>query len=147
MIEIGPMAEYDGDVAEALGRLLMDLDKDYSGEPVSRDVLEDIIESPWHDILLAFDNGDLVGTASVSVVMGSLVEKNEYLEDFVVSAECQGKGIGSQMWEAILEWGHKKGCKRLEFTSSGKDKKKGAVEFYLSKGAATRETNVFRIDL
>ncbi len=147
MIEIGPMTEYDGEIAAAMGKILKDLDENYNGEPVARELLEDIIVSPWHDILLAFDDEKLVGIASVSVVMGALVEKNEYLEDFVVSADCQGKGLGSKIWEQILEWGRQKGCKRLEFTSSGKGKKQGAVEFYLAKGARTRETNVFRIDL
>ena len=59
----------------------------------------------------------------------------------------KGKGIGSQIWEEILNWGRKKGCKRLEFTSSGKGKKAHAVEFYKKKGAEIRDTNSFRIEL
>lgn len=147
MIEIGPMTEYDPAVAESMGRLLMDLSSHYDGEAVTRERLEEIIESPWHDILLAFDDEKLVGIASVSVIMGALIGRNEYLEDFVVSAECQGKGIGTQMWQKIVEWGRAKGCKRLEFTSSGKGKKIGAVKFYQKNGAEIRDTNSFRFEL
>lgn len=147
MLEIGPMTEYDAELAAAMGKLICDLQFDYDGAPVSRESIEEIIESPWHDILLAFDGDKLVGMASVSVVMGTLIGRNECLEDFVVSSECQGKGVGSQLWEAILEWGRAKGCTRLNFTSSGKDKKKGAVGFYLSKGANIRDTNAFRVEL
>ncbi len=147
MLEIGPMTEYDAELAAAMGELLCDLQFNYDGAPVPRERIEEIIESPWHDILLAFDGDELVGMASVSVVMGALIDRNECLEDLVVSAKCQGKGVGSQLWEAILEWGRAKGCSKLNFTSTGKDKKQGAVSFYLSKGAKIRDTNAFRIEL
>ena len=147
MLEIGTMTEYDADVAATMGELLMDLSENYDGAPISREWIEDVIESSWHDVLLAIDEGEVVGMATVSVVMGSLIDRNEYLEDFVVSAKCQGKGVGSKLWEEILAWGRRKGCKKLEFTSSGKGKKRGAVEFYQSKGAEIRDTNAFSIEL
>lgn len=147
MIEIGTMTEYDATVAEAMGKLLLDLSEDYTGEPIPREWIEEVIESPWHDVLLAMDDGVVVGMASVSVVMGPLISYNAHLEDFVVSGVCQGKGIGSKLWEEILAWGRRKGCRKLEFTSSGKGKKQGAVEFYKSKGAEIRDTNAFSIEL
>jgi GNAT superfamily N-acetyltransferase len=147
MISIGEMTEYDAGIAEEMGKLLCDLSSSYNGEPVARELLEEIIDSPLHDIIVAFDDEKLVGMASVSVITGAKIGKNEYLEDFVVAKDCQGKGIGSQIWEEILNWGRKKGCKRLEFTSSGKGKKQHAVDFYKNKGAEIRETNCFRIEL
>lgn len=147
MIEIGTMTEYDATVAEVMGKLLLDLSEDYTGEPIPREWIEEVIESPWHDVLLATDDGVVVGMASVSVVMGPLISYNAYLEDFVVSGVCQGKGIGSKLWEEILAWGRRKGCRKLEFTSSGKGKKQGAVEFYKTKGAEIRDTNAFSIEL
>ena len=146
-IEIGPMTEYDADVAEQLGKLLQTLSSKYDGAPIEREWIEDIIESANHDILLAFADEKLVGTATVSIVMGPLVRKNVYLEDFVVDANCQGQGIGSKVFETVKDWGRQHGCRRLEFTSSGKGKKAGAVEFYQKRGAEIRETNVFRVEL
>ncbi|MBR3164282.1 GNAT family N-acetyltransferase [Candidatus Saccharibacteria bacterium] len=147
MIEIGVVGEYDAEVAEAMGELLCALSSSYNGEAVARERIEEIIESPWHDIMVAFDGEELVGMASLSVIMGTKIGRNLYLEDLVVKAGKQGQGIGSLLWEKILEWGRKKGCKRLEFTSSGKGKKQGAVDFYLAKGAEIRETNCFRVEL
>ena len=147
MIEIGAMTEYDAELAESMGKLLTDLSTHYDGEAVSRERLEEIIESPWHDILLAFDDEKLVAIASVSVIMGALVGRNEYLEDFVVAKDYQGQGVGAQMWDKIVEWGKAKGCRRLEFTSSGKGKKIGAVRFYQKHGAEIRDTNSFRFEL
>ena len=147
MISIGIMTEYDPGIAEEMGRLLCDLSSSYDGEPVARELLEEIIDSPLHDIIVAFDDEKLVGMASVSVIMGALVNKNLYLEDFVVSHEFQHQGIGSKIWDAILEYGRQKGCRRLEFTSSGKGKKAGAVAFYQKHGAEIRDTNSFRVEL
>lgn len=146
-MKISALMEYDADIAEQMGKLLMDLSSHYEGEPVAREVIEDIIESPWHDIIVMMDEDKLVAMASVSVIMGSLINKNLYLEDFVVSSEYQHQGLGTQMFEAIMAWGKRKGCRRLEFTSSGKGKKAGAVKFYQKMGAEIRDTNSFRIEL
>lgn len=147
MIEIKRLAEYDEKLAADMGRLLKDLDAAATGAPISREWMEEVIESRWHDQLLAYDGEDLVGMATVSVVMSAFGGRVEYLEDLVVSKERQGQGIGSVLWEAIVAWGREKGAKKLEFTSSGKDLKAGAVEFYLGKGAEIRETNNFRFKL
>lgn len=146
-MKISVLMEYDADIAEQMGKLLMDLSSHYEGEPVAREVIEDIIESPWHDIIVMMDEDKMVAMASVSVIMGSLINKNLYLEDFVVSSEYQHQGLGTQMFEAIMAWGKRKGCRRLEFTSSGKGKKAGAVKFYQKMGAEIRDTNSFRIEL
>lgn len=146
-MKISVLMEYDADIAEQMGKLLMDLSSHYEGESVAREVIEDIIESPWHDIIVMMDEDKLVAMASVSVIMGSLINKNLYLEDFVVSSEYQHQGLGTQMFEAIMAWGKRKGCRRLEFTSSGKGKKAGAVKFYQKMGAEIRDTNSFRIEL
>jgi GNAT superfamily N-acetyltransferase len=146
-MKISVLMEYDADIAEQMGTLLKDLSSHYEGEPVRREVIEDIIESPWHDIIVMMDGEKLVAMASVSVIMGALIDKNLYLEDFVVSHEYQHQGIGTKMFEAIMAWGQRKGCHRLEFTSSGKGKKAGAVKFYQKMGAEIRDTNSFRIEL
>lgn len=148
MIEIGTMSEYDPAVAEQMGTLLTQLSTHWDGSPVAREWIEDIIESPWHDQLLAFDeNGKLVGMATMTTVLGAKIGRNAYLEDFVVDAECRGQGIGTQMWDKIVEWGKNKGCNRLEFTASGDNKKAGAVQFYLKRGVQIYDTNFFRLEL
>ena len=146
MINIGPMTEYDPDVAEAMGKLRQQLSTRHDGSAIDRNRLEELIESHYHDVLLAVDNDKVVGMVIVSVVMTTL-EQNVYMEDLVVDAECRGKGIGGKLLEAVKEWGRANGCRRLEFTSSNRDGKVGARGFYESHGANVRDTDFYRIEL
>ena len=147
MIDISVLTEYDGEVAAAMGRLRHQLSVRHDGSPIEREKIEEIIESPYHDILLAIDESDkIVGMAIVSIVMAT-IDRNTYLEDFVVDENCRGKGIGGQMLEAVKNWARKKGCRRLEFTSINREKKGGANGFYESHGAIMRDTHCFRVEL
>ncbi len=146
MIEIGSMTEYDGEIAEAMGRLRQQLSARHDGSPIVREVLEELIESPYHDVLMALDDGKMVGMVIVSIVMATL-DRNVYMEDLVVDAECRGQGVGGKLLDAVIEWGRRKGCRRLEFTSSNRDNKTGARDFYESHGAVVRETDFYRVEL
>ena len=156
MIIIKRLERYDTEVTEAMRMLLIELSRSGKDKgPIGKEWISDVISSPWHDVLLAveYKDGDrtlasgerLVGMASVSVVMGAGIEKNAYLEDFVVASQTRGKGVGSLLWSAVLEWGKEKGCKRLEFTS-GRGREK-AQRFYLNRGAEIYDTNFFRYNL
>ena len=146
MIEIGPMTEYDGDIAEAMGRLRQQLSARHDGSAIDREVIEELIESHYHDIIMALEDGQLVGMVIVSTVMATL-DRNVYMEDLVVDEAHRGQGIGGKLLEAVKEWGRNHGCRRLEFTSSNRDNKAGAKDFYESHGAEVRDTNFFRVEL
>ena len=146
MIEVGPVTEYDGDVAEAMGKLRAQLSSRHDGSAIEREKIEELIESPYHDILIAADEGKVVGMVIVSVVLATL-DRNVYMEDLVVDSECRGKGVGGMLLEAVKDWGRNKGCRRLEFTSSNRDGKAGARGFYESHGAEVRETDFYRVEL
>ncbi len=142
-VEVGVAAEYTADLAEAMGKLRGQLSSRHDGSALSREQLEDIIESPWHAILIAVIDEKIVGMAILSIVFGS-IDRNVYLEDFVVEEGLRGQGVGAALWGKMLEWGRTKGCKRMEFTSS----KPGMEEYYTQKrGAEKRETNCYRIEL
>ena len=147
MIDISALTEYDGDIAATMGVLRRQLSTKYDGSPIPRDLIEEIIESPYHDILLAIDDSDkIVGMVAVSIVMMT-TRRNVYMEDLVVDENCRGKGIGGQMLEAVKEWGRKKGCQRLEFTSTSRENKENAVKFYESHGIMLRDTGQYRAEL
>lgn len=146
MISVGAVTEYGGDIAEAMGKLRQQLSARHDGSAISRELIEEIIESPYHDILIATDDDKVVGMTIVSIVMATL-DRNVYMEDLVVDAECRGKGVGGLLLDAVKDWGRAHGCRRLEFTSSSREKKEGAKGFYESHGAEVRETNVFRAEL
>ncbi len=146
MIEIGPMTEYDGAVAEKLGILRRQLSTKYDGSPLDRERLEEIMLSPYHDILLAVDGDVVVGMVVVSVVMMT-TRKNVYMEDLVVDESRRGQGIGGDLLEAVKKWGRAKGCKRLEFTSTSRENKENAIKFYEAHGIFLRDTGQYRSEL
>ena len=148
MIEIKRLTEYDEGLAAEMGRILTFVSTKHDGSPLKKEWLEEVIESPHHDQLLAFDGDKLVGMATMSLVFVPGHNRNAYLEELVVDGECQGKGVGSKLWEAIVMWGREKGAKRLEFSASGNTEKKAkAVQFYLNKGVKIHDTNFFRLEL
>lgn len=146
MIEIGPMTEYDGEVAEKLGILRRQLSVKYDGSPLDRERLEEIMLSPYHDILLAVDDETVVGMVVVSVVMMT-TRKNVYMEDLVVDERYRGQGIGGDLLEAVKDWGRAKGCQRLEFTSTSRENKENAIKFYEAHGIFLRDTGQYRAEL
>ncbi len=146
MIEVGVVREYDTELAEAMGKLRQQLSARHDGSAISRELIEELIESPYHDILVATDGDKIVGMVIVSIVMATL-DRNVYMEDLVVDSECRGQGAGGKLLDAVKDWGRAHGCRRLEFTSSSREKKEGAKGFYESHGAEVRETNAFRAEL
>ena len=147
MIDISALTEYDGDIAATMGVFRRQLSTKYDGSPIPRDLIEEIIESPYHDILLAIDDNDkIVGMVVVSIVMMT-TRRNVYMEDLVVDEACRGKGVGGQMLEAVKDWGRRKGCQRLEFTSTSRENKENAIKFYESHGIMLRDTGQYRAEL
>lgn len=106
---------------------------------------EHIIASPWHDLLLAEDDDEIIGMASVSVIMGAGIMKNAYLEDFVVNTNIRAKGVGTALWNEVVKWAKEKNCKKLEFTCG--EGREVAQEFYKKRGAKIYPTNFFRFEL
>ena len=140
---VKPLDKYTPEVAARVRELLIQLSR--SGKDkgeIPEEWFTDIINSPWHDLLVAEEDGKILGIASVSVTMGPGIRKNAYLEDFVTDAEVRGKGVGTAIWNAYEEWAKEKGCKNLEFTCGhGREK---SQEFYKNHGAEVYDTNFFR---
>ena len=59
----------------------------------------------------------------------------------VADPTVQGKGVGSRLWDAVIDWGREQGALKLEFTS--RPEREAAQRFYLKKGAVVRSTNAF----
>lgn len=137
---------YTPEVAERVRELLVQLSR--SGKDrgeIPREWFEELIASPYHDMLIAEDEGQVVGIATLSVKMGPITRKNAYLEDFVTDGNVRGKGVGSALWDAMLDWAREKGCRELEFTCG--NGREAAQAFYKKKGAEVYDTNFFRKSL
>lgn len=157
MIKIIAVTEYNETVADRVRQLLIQLSR--SGKDkgeIPQEWFEQLISSPWHDLLLAVESAEddnvkqdplvlpeqILGMASVSVIFGAGIGKNAYLEDFVVDQSARGKGIGNILFNAYEDWAREKGCKNLEFTCG--QGREAAQQFYRDHGAATYDTNFFR---
>ena len=146
------LTTYTPEVANRVRELLIQLSR--SGKDrgeIPEAWFTELINSPYHDMILAIDDtiestdhedGRIVGIATLSVIMGPIIKKNAYLEDFVTDASCRGRGVGTVLWEAMLAWAKSKGCDELNFTS-GKGREE-AWAFYERRGANVYDTNFFK---
>ena len=140
------LEKYDEKIASRIRELLIQLSR--SGKDkgeIPESWFNDVIASPFHDLLLAEENGKILGLACLSVTMGAGIRKNAYLEDFVTDSTVRGKGVGLALWNAMVEWGKEKGCKNLEFTCG--QGREASQQFYKNRGAKIYDTNFFRLEL
>ena len=143
-MRVKTLAKYDEKTANRVRELLIQLSR--SGKDrgeIPKEWFEEIIASPYHDMLIFVDDDEnILGIATLSIIMGPIVRKIAYLEDFVTDETVRGKGVGNALWEAMLSWCKAKGCTELNFTSGhGREQ---AQEFYKNRGAEIYDTNFFR---
>lgn len=143
-MKITRLTTYTEGTANRIRELLVQLSR--SGKDrgeIPREWFDELISSPYHDMLLALDDNDkIIGIATLSIIMGPIVRKNAYLEDFVTDESVRGQGIGSKLWDAMLDWAKEKGCAELNLTSG--QGREAAWRFYQGKGAEIYDTNFFR---
>ena len=144
---IKTLTEYNPETAQRIRELLIQLSR--SGKDrgeIPKAWFDNLIASPSHDMLLAIDDdGKIQGIATLSIIMGPIVRKMAYLEDFVTDESCRGQGVGTLLWNAMLDWAKGKGCTELDFTSG--HGREAAWKFYQNKGAEIYDTNFFRLTL
>jgi len=143
-MKITTLTEYTPETAQRIRELLIQLSR--SGKDrgeIPEEWFNDLIASNYHDMLLAInDAGKIIGIATLSVIMGPIVRRVAYLEDFVTDSSVRGQGVGTQLWDAMLDWARTKHCTELCFTSG--HGREAAQAFYQKKGAEIYDTNYFR---
>lgn len=143
-MKITKLDKYTPEAANQIRQLLIQLSR--SGKDrgeIPKAWFDDLISSPYHDMLIALDDNDkIIGIATLSVHMGPIIRKNAYLEDFVTDNNIRGQGVGSALWDAMLDWAKEKGCVNLEFTCG--NGREASQQFYKNHGATIYDTNFFR---
>ena len=146
-MKITRLTKYTPETAQNIRELLIQLSR--SGKDrgeIPEQWFNELINSDSHDMLLAIDdNNNILGIATLSIIMGPIVKKIAYLEDFVTDKNARGQGVGTALWEAMLDWAKSKNCTELNFTSG--HGREAAQEFYKHKGAEIYDTNFFRFIL
>ena len=142
-MKITKLEKYTPETANQIRKLLIQLSR--SGKDrgeIPQEWFDELITSPYHDMLIAVEDDKIIGIATLSIHMGPIIRKNAYLEDFVTDQTVRGKGIGSALWDAMLAWAKDKGCNNLEFTCG--NGREASQQFYKNHGATIYDTNFFR---
>lgn len=142
-IVIERLTKYSARDAREIGRLLPFLTEKCDGSPVPETLLREIIDSPYHEQLVARHNNAIVGIATLTVLMGPAVKKMGFLEDFVTDPTVRGLGVGGSLWDEMIAW-----CRDhdIALTFTSKPSRTDAHRFYLAHGAQIRDTTVFKVD-
>ncbi len=105
---------------------------DYSTERAARG-FQRYLESDDGDVLLAEEEGELVGLASVYVDIPSIRFGTRcWLEDLVVTSRRRSTGIGARLLDEATAWARERGCTHLELDSG--NARKAAHRFYIDQG-------------
>lgn len=140
-IYVERLSEYSAEDARGIGRLMPFLSTRLGDEPVPEALLTEIINSPYHDQLVARLDSKIVGSATLNILMGPAVDKIGYLEDFVTDPEVR-MGVGDQIWSEIMLW-----CAEhhVDLTFTSKPEREKAHRFYLAHGATIKNSTVFKV--
>ena len=143
-MKITTLTEYTPEIAARVRELLIQLSRSGKNRgEIPKEWFDELIASDAHDMLLAIDDsGKIQGIATLSIIMGPIVRRVAYLEDFVTDTAVRGQGVGHQLWEAMLQWAKAKNCTELCFTSG--HGREAAQEFYQKRGADIYDTNFLR---
>ncbi len=98
------------------------------------------VHAPAADVLLAVDDGTIVGLASVYVDLLSIrFGARCWLEDLVVTAHRRSTGVGRALLAAAVDWGRRQGCTHLQLNSAVT--RTAAHRFYRANGMAQDSLN------
>ena len=104
----------------------------YSTERAARG-FQRYLESDDGDVLLAEEDGALVGLASVYVDITSIrYGVRCWLEDLIVTSRRRGTGVGARLLSEATAWARERGCTHLELDSG--NARKDAHRFYIDQG-------------
>lgn len=102
-------------------------------------------EYPAFHCFVAEVEGKIEGMALVYPRYSTWKGRTVHLEDLIVSENMRGTGIGSALFSEVIQYGHKKGVKRIEWNVL--DWNEPAIVFYEKNGAKIlRDWDVVQLD-
>lgn len=109
-----------------------------------RSELEELVASPAVILLMAREEGRLVGSLSL-VWFRVPTGIRSWIEDVVVDESMRGRGIGEALTRAALERASALGVKTVDLTS--RPSREAANRLYQRVGFEQRFTNIYRYNL
>ena len=110
--------------------------EDYRLPPLDevRKVFRKIGKYPGYKLLVAEDNGEVVGTTVLAVLPGFAHGTSSFavVEYVVVDEKCRSRGIGKLLMESVMSIAKEAGCYKIMLTSD--IRRERAHKFYKSIG-------------
>lgn len=103
-----------------------------------------IADSNCHCIVVEVDD-EVVGFGALIVVNTPSRGKISHIEDVVVDAKCQGRGLGRLIMEELIKIAKQEDIHEIDLTS--KRIRTNARKFYESLGFKMRESDIFRLNI
>ena len=141
-MRIEVVAAVDDELVEAFERLIPQLSR--SNPPPTADHLRAMVEAPGTSVLVARDDGRIVGSLTL-VVFRIPTAVRAWIEDVVVDEAARGKGVGEALNRRALDVAREHGAKTVDLTS--RPSREAANRLYQRIGFEPRETNVYRYEL
>jgi ribosomal protein S18 acetylase RimI-like enzyme len=139
VISIEVAASADDDLGAAVAVLIPQLSR--SSPPPSVAELNRIMANPATTLLLAKDDGRVVGMLTLAVFLLPTGVR-AWIEDVVVDDDARGSGVASALVQAALDQADQQGARTVDLTS--RPEREAANRLYLRLGFERRQTNVYR---
>jgi ribosomal protein S18 acetylase RimI-like enzyme len=130
------------ELVDAFARLVPQLSR--SAPPPTPTDLDDIVNSQASLILVAREEGRIVGTLTL-VVFHIPTGFRAWIEDVIVDEAARGKGVGEALNREAVRMAEAAGCRTVDLTS--RPSRQAANRLYQRLGFKARDTNVFRYEL
>jgi ribosomal protein S18 acetylase RimI-like enzyme len=128
------------DLVEAFARLLPQLSR--SAPALSRQALEEIVQSPTTTLLVARDEGGaLVGSLTL-VLFRIPTGVRAWIEDVVVDENARGRGIGEGLTMRAVTIATQRGARTVDLSS--RPDREAANRLYERLGFQRRDSRLFR---
>ena len=141
-MRIEAATEATEELLDALTSLLPQLNPKL--KPLTMERLSTVIADPATTLLVARDDGRIVGAAAVLVYATPAFVKAR-IEDVVVDEHARGKGVGEALVRRCLEVARQRGAEIVELQSARW--REVANRLYPRLGFELRESNLYRLNL
>jgi ribosomal protein S18 acetylase RimI-like enzyme len=138
-VSVEVLREVTDEVVEAFARLLPQLSEHAS--PPSRDTLAAIVSSPATTVLVARQDGRIVGTLTL-VMFQIPTGVRAWIEDVIVDERARGRGTGRALTLEALRLARAAGARTVDLTSRAS--REAAGRLYERTGFQVRDTRVYR---
>jgi ribosomal protein S18 acetylase RimI-like enzyme len=142
VISIAAAESADDALCDAVASLIPQLSS--SSPPPTIEELRRIISDPATTLLVAHDDGRVVGMLTLAVFLLPTGVR-AWVEDVVVDDESRGTGVASALVQAALARADELGARTVDLTS--RPEREAANRLYVRLGFEQRATNVYRVTL